>query len=342
MAISVFLALIAHFMVILGVSFSPDDTLRPETNTLDIVLVELRSEEQPEEADYLAQANLDGGGDSDEKTRPTTPVPPTFVSSTAQLTAVAPPSVPTVPVLSDAHDSRAEVTPQASRPQKRAPLPVLAQTEVETTRTVSDAEVSDSEPAALAVDEQHIIEPETDDSALAKVPLELSDTPSELPAPQAPTVTHTTQSIDATTLINRSMEMASVSAEIAEKLKAYAERPRRKWVTSRTKQHDFAAYMQAWRAKVERFGNLNYPDEARRQRLSGSLLLDVAINPDGSINEITLRRSSGKAVLDDAAIRIVKLAAPFARFPASFNEEIDILHIERTWEFLSNNQMSTQ
>ena len=88
--------------------------------------------------------------------------------------------------------------------------------------------------------------------------------------------------------------------------------------------------------KVERVGNLNYPDEARRNRLSGHLILDVALNPDGSINEITIRKPSGHKVLDDAAVRIVELAAPYAPFPDSFRKETDILHITRTWQFVNN------
>nr|MCU0937331.1 energy transducer TonB [Gammaproteobacteria bacterium] len=79
-----------------------------------------------------------------------------------------------------------------------------------------------------------------------------------------------------------------------------------------------------WRAKVERVGNLNYPDEARRQKLSGSLLLDVSVNTDGTVNEIQLRRSSGHKVLDDAAIRIVRLAAPFPPFPKDIEQEVDM------------------
>ena len=94
--------------------------------------------------------------------------------------------------------------------------------------------------------------------------------------------------------------------------------------------------MEAWRAKVERIGNLNYPDAARKRKLSGSLILDVALNPDGSIGQITIRRSSGHKILDDAAIRIVKLAAPFAPFPDNIRKDVDILHVTRTWQFLNN------
>ena len=94
--------------------------------------------------------------------------------------------------------------------------------------------------------------------------------------------------------------------------------------------------MDAWRRKVERIGNLNYPEEARRLNLSGSLRLDVALNKDGTINEITLRKSSGEKLLDSAAIKIVELAAPYPAFPKNIEEQIDILHILRTWQFINN------
>jgi len=90
---------------------------------------------------------------------------------------------------------------------------------------------------------------------------------------------------------------------------------------------------------VERIGNLNYPDEAKRKQLSGNLLLDVAINPDGTLNSVNVVRSSGHKVLDDGAIRIVKLAAPFAPFPDDIRRTTDILHIIRTWQFQSDNSL---
>ena len=140
--------------------------------------------------------------------------------------------------------------------------------------------------------------------------------------------------------MSRSLAIAALSAEIDRKLRAYAERPRRKWISARTREHKLAAYMDAWRRKVERIGNLNYPDEAARRGLSGNLLLEVAIKSDGTVEEIVLRRSSGERVLDEAAIRIVKLAAPFSKFSESIGEEVDILHIERTWIFLSDNRFT--
>ncbi len=140
----------------------------------------------------------------------------------------------------------------------------------------------------------------------------------------------------ATTLLTNSMKIAALSAEIDRKLVTRSQRPRRKYISASTREFLYAAYMEAWRAKVERIGNLNYPDAARRQSLSGNLILDVALNKDGSINEIVIRRSSGHKVLDDAAIRIVELAAPYSKFPEDIAAQTDILHITRTWQFLNN------
>ena len=96
--------------------------------------------------------------------------------------------------------------------------------------------------------------------------------------------------------------------------------------------------MEAWRSKVERVGNLNYPEAARKRKLSGSLILDVALNDDGSINQITVTQSSGHKILDDAAIRIVELAAPYSPFPDNIRQDTDILHIIRTWRFSNSNK----
>ncbi len=146
---------------------------------------------------------------------------------------------------------------------------------------------------------------------------------------------------DAQALIARSLEMASLNAEIAQRLEARAKRPRRKFISAATHEHKYAAYMEAWRVKVERIGNLNYPEVARRHNLTGSLILDVALKPDGSITDIAVRRASGYKLLDEAAIRIVNLSAPFAPFPRDIEAEVDILHITRTWQFLTNYRLTS-
>ena len=147
--------------------------------------------------------------------------------------------------------------------------------------------------------------------------------------------------ITATELIERSMEMVNLSDQISESMQAYAQRPRQNFVSARTQEYKYASYMSEWVKKVERVGNLNYPDAARRENISGSLMMDVALNADGTLHEINILRPSGKQIIDEAARRIVRLAAPFAPFPPEILENTDILHITRTWEFSSSNQLSS-
>ncbi len=97
--------------------------------------------------------------------------------------------------------------------------------------------------------------------------------------------------------------------------------------------HIAAAYERAWQEKVERVGNLNYPDEARRQGLSGALVVSVWVAKDGQVKKIKIHRSSGYSVLDEAALRIVRLAAPFSPFPVELANQADEIVITRTWKF---------
>ncbi len=101
-----------------------------------------------------------------------------------------------------------------------------------------------------------------------------------------------------------------------------------------------AAYERAWQKKVERIGNLNYPDEARRKGLSGRLLVSVWVAKDGTVKKIKIRRSSGYKVLDAAAVRIVRLASPFAPFPKELAQQTDVLVITRTWNFFNDNGLA--
>jgi protein TonB len=136
--------------------------------------------------------------------------------------------------------------------------------------------------------------------------------------------------------------MARLQAQIAQSWDAYQQRPRRQFVGARTQEYRFARYVEDWRAKIERVGNLNYPDEARRQRVYGALLLTVSIRRDGTVDSIEVNRSSGFRVLDQAAVRIVELAAPFAPFPPDIARDTDVLSITRTWSFTSGDQFQTQ
>ncbi|MEN8175833.1 MAG: energy transducer TonB, partial [Pseudomonadota bacterium] len=123
------------------------------------------------------------------------------------------------------------------------------------------------------------------------------------------------------------------------KTQHYANKPRRKTINAATREHQYAAYLETWRRKVEQIGNLNYPEEARRRKLYGSLVLHVAVRADGSVERIRVLSSSGHQALDDAAIAIVNLAAPFAPFPPDIRKEVDVLDITRTWKYLRGNRL---
>jgi protein TonB len=136
------------------------------------------------------------------------------------------------------------------------------------------------------------------------------------------------------------MEIASLEARLDAQRQIYAKRPRVKRLTSlSTAASTDAYYLNSWRRKIEKVGNLNYPAEARRDKLYGSLRLLVAIHPDGSLKEVALLESSGHAVLDDAAMNIVRLAAPYAPFPDELRQSTDVLEIIRTWQFRKNSSL---
>ena len=251
LSVTVFFSVLAHLIIILGVTFTAEERPERRIETLDVVLVPQRPAKRPEQADFLAQSNQDGGGASDGTMRPAVSVP-----------------APAIPRAATSEDTQAG---RLFRPGDRDPA----------------------------------------------------------------------REIGAGAPMSRSQEIAALSAELDRRLESYASLPRRKWISGRTREHRFATYMDAWRRKVERIGNLNYPEEAARQGLSGTLLLDVAIKPDGSVEEVVVRRSSGQRVLDDAAVRIVRLASPFNRFPEDIAREVDVLHIVRTWIFHSGNRFSS-
>ncbi len=147
----------------------------------------------------------------------------------------------------------------------------------------------------------------------------------------------------ATQLLNsKDMEIARLTAELQRKTQAYAKMPKRKAISASTKEYKYAAYLDAWRRKVERIGNLNYPDQAKRDQLYGNLILHVAVRADGSVERIRVLHSSGHKILDDAAVRIVRMSAPFSPFPAEIRKEVDVIDITRTWQFLRSGKFDSQ
>ncbi len=135
-------------------------------------------------------------------------------------------------------------------------------------------------------------------------------------------------------LMERSLEIARLEARFDDQRQAYAKKPRVLRVTAvSTLASANAWYVQNWIDKVTRVGNLNYPTEARRQGIYGTLRVLVVLKADGSLKEVAILESSGSSVLDDAAIRIIRLAAPFSPFPEDMREQADQLEIIRTWSF---------
>lgn len=331
------LAIIIHAIIILGVTFAPEEDLQQRFNTMEIILVQQKSTKAPEDAQMLAQASLEGGGDIEEDVSPATPTPPPFPKQVPEVTA--PPPMEQVPP-PEAPAPAVEKTKVAPVP----PTPAIEQPEPEDIQAAStEKEIIQVEKSQADETKQaEIISPEPEkrekiEDAVPAEPTPVKETPKpkEKPA-EKPQIIKKPPRPSAAALLTNSFKIASLSAEIRRKMESKAKRPKRKFISASTKEFKYASYMEAWRSKVERVGNLNYPDEARRKKLSGKLIMDVALKPDGSILEITIRKSSGQKVLDDAAVRIVELSAPFAEFPDNFRSEVEILHITRTWQFVNN------
>lgn len=260
------LSAIAFGVLILGVGFARD-LAAPVTPTLDVILTQTRTDEAPENADFIAQANNRGGGQSERAERP----------REAQLGHVPKPEAGVAP----------ETMIAQAPPVEPEPTPRVLTT------------TGASAPTPRPEDQR-----ETE--------------PSPLPPGAEP--------------IEQSLEMARLAAEIERRQELMAKRPKRKFISASTREYEYAAYLRAWVAKVERIGTLNYPDDARRRGLGGRLVMTVAVRRDGSVEEIVLNRPSGLGVLDQAASRIVRLAEPFPPLPQTA-ENIDVLHITRTWDF---------
>lgn len=142
-------------------------------------------------------------------------------------------------------------------------------------------------------------------------------------------------------LLETAKQMARLEGEISKSLDEYNKRPRKLFPGVRALQSERAAYEDAWRQKVERIGTLNYPPEARG-KLYGSLLLSVTVDREGNVVEITIDRSSGHKVLDDAAKRIVKMGSPYGILPSAIRQQYDNLVIVRTWSFTQGDMLEAR
>lgn len=240
----------------------------------------------------------------------------------------------------------------ATQPSDRAPeqADYLAQVSQEGSGTLDEkAAPSTTEEAQFQDSEIQEVTPAQEMSAPPPVPAQprqvvttIASRPDRvlsLPAtPEQPETPRPMQRFDMSRL---SQEIASLEAQLAEERQQYAKRPRvHRLNAASTMQDKGAYYKDAWRRKVERVGNQNYPSEARDQGIYGSLRMLVAINRDGTLREVKILETSGHRVLDNAALRIVRLAAPYAPFTGDLMD-VDVLEIIRTWRFEPGDRVSS-
>jgi protein TonB len=272
-ALALALSIVLH-AVVLSIHFKLPEAMRKLAPAqLEVVLVNSRTRSKPVRPDVHAQANLDGGGNTDL-------------------------------------DRRA-----------KTPFPVLVETE-----RGADAKLAAQRVQDLEFRQRQL---------LAQVRSKKNVVPDNLtrqePRPQ----------ISGTELVNSALDIARLEAQIAREIDEYNKRPHKNFVGARASEVRFAMYVEDWRQKIERIGNLNYPEGARG-RIYGSLRLTVSINADGTLAGVDLDRSSGHKILDAAAERIVRLAAPYAKFPPDIRKDTDILVITRTWHFAQGDKVFSE
>ncbi len=274
MQFAILASILVHAAVLsLRFAFPDASRLRTPPQSLDVILVNSKSATRPAEAQALAQANLDGGGNTDENRRAKTPLPATREVERGD----------------DVKRARQKVTELEAKQRQ-----LLTQAQA---------------PAAAA-------------SETAK--------PDPAPDPAKP--------LSGADLVNSALALARLEAQIARQVEEYNKRPRKAFVGARAAESRFAQYVEDWRLKIERIGNLNYPDNARG-RIYGSLRLTVSIKPDGSVEDVQIDRPADYKVLNDAALKIIRLSAPFAPFPAEIRKDTDLLVITRTWTFAPGDRL---
>ena len=272
---TMFVSICLHVAFILGIGFGILEQANSSTS-LEITLAQYRSQEAPEEADFLAQENQQGSGSQEEKAAPSTPVQSRFSDDTIQ-----------------------EVSPFIVN----TPEQPLVQDQVITTVAESQDRVSED--------------------TIEDRPVDVPDQPLE--------------NLSNTEFNNR---LASLQAQLDIRRQEYAKRPRRYTISSAsTQKARDILYLENWRKKVEAIGNLNYPAQASSQGIYGNLRLLVSLRLDGSVADIRVLSSSGHRILDESAIRIVHIAAPYDPFPPDMRKEVDLLDIIRTWQFQRNNTL---
>ena len=296
---------IVHVLIIIFVKFQPPalQFFKDQMSTLDVVLVNSKHHKRPKKADALAQANLDGGGNTAEN-RQLKSALPWQKNKSADATL-------------EHHSKALEKS--------------LAIAEAEANRKAERLAELDKQAQALM------------SQLKASHAIETDPTQKTRPTnPETGLQDSTTKALNTSDLMSASLEMARLEAQINKQQDDYQKRPKRKSIGARAQEYRFAAYVESWRQKIERIGNLNYPEAAKDQKIYGQLQLTVYIKSNGEVEKVEIRKHSGYPVLDDAAVRIVKMGSPYAAFPEDLRKEVDILDITRTWIFTKEDSLATK
>ncbi|MGB1310037.1 MAG: energy transducer TonB [Leucothrix sp.] len=267
-------AVFLHAVLIFATGFmTPEPNPARKSTLLDITLVNTSSDIIPNDADYIAQANQQGGGSLDKKARITSPFASENPNTTDGEQAFA------------SEESAPQITPR--------PKPQVLTTKGKTNKVIN----------------KQIVEEEVKDPTIVR------DKVSE-----------------------KANEIAMLMAEMNKEEQRYAKRPRIHFVDSiSAKSSVEARYINNWAKKLERIGNINFPKEAIRLSLSGTLILNATLDRAGRVVEMQIDVSSGSRVLDKAALRIVKLAAPYEPLPSEIRKKYDRLNITRSMVFHKKN-----
>jgi protein TonB len=303
MAMAIWISLLVH-AVILSIHFEPElKKLKDNLPTLEVMLVNAKTLTKPDKADVLAQADLDRGGNTDQNRKMKSALP-AIKQQKSEFT---------LKPMAEAKAGKkaAKMTSEETKEQKHvAELEKQAQelmTQLQSTNKVESAPVQKA--AAKEVD--------MGNQENSNKKLNMSD------------------------LTAMALEMDRLEALISKQQDDYQKRPKRTFVGARAQKYRDALYVESWRQKVEKIGNLNYPEAAKDLKMYGQLRMTVSIKADGSIEKIVINKSSGHKVLDEAAKRIVELGERYSKFPDDMHKEVDILDITRTWTFTKEDSLAT-
>jgi periplasmic protein TonB len=267
MALGGFLSILAHAIPIFGMKFvMPDTKTLFSAQPLEVVLVNQRTLQDALKADSLAQANLNGGGNTD--------------------------------VLNQ---------------HVKSPLPASNNAQSKELERVKEQQKK------LEADAEKLMLQIKADTHIAQDLGKSTQT--------------SNAGLDNEQLTQKAREIAGLAAQISKQTNDYQSRPRMTFIGARAREYRFARYVEDWRMKMERVGALTYPLDVHGQKMYGRLLVSVEIDANGNVRHAEITKSSGNKELDSAALRIVKMAAPFAKFPDEIRKDTDVISISRTWTF---------